>query len=116
MATKIPEGVSIRVVVDVADSICAALESDPETAALAAGWAPVRDKADGLAKSRLNCDRAATRARARLSVCDAKWDACVAAFGRAVVDASDGRRDQPPYTRFFGKATPSAVQKFGIGR
>lgn len=49
-------------------------------------------------------------------MCDATWDACVAAFGRAVVDASVGRRDQAPYTRFFGKATPSAVQKFGIGR
>jgi len=92
------------------------LESDPEAAALAATWAPMRDKGDGLAKSRLDCDRAATRARARLAVCDAKWDATLAAFGRAVVDASGGRRDQPPYTRFFGKTTPSAAQKFGIER
>jgi hypothetical protein len=103
-------------VVDVVDSTCAALESDPETVALAATWAPMRDKADGLAKARLDSDRAATRARARLAVCDAKWDATVAAFGRAVVDASAGRRDQPPYTRFFGKATPSASQRFGIER
>jgi len=116
MATKIPDGASIRVVVDATDSTCAALESDPETGALAATWAPMRDKADGLAKSRLDCDRAAARARARLAVCDAKWDATVAAFGRAVVDASGGRRDQPPYSRFFGKATPSAAQKFGIQR
>ncbi len=116
MATRIPDGVSIRVVVDVVDSTCAALESDPETMALAAIWAPIRDKADGLAKERLDTARAATRARARLAVCDAKWDAAVAAFGRAVVDASAGRRDQPPYTRFFGKATPSATQKFGIER
>jgi len=116
MATKVPEGVSIRVVVDVTDSTCAALESDPETGTLSATWAAMRDKADGLAKSRLDCDRAATRARARLAVCDAKWDASVAAFGRAVVDASGGRRDQPPYTRFFGKTTPSAAQKFGIER
>jgi hypothetical protein len=49
-------------------------------------------------------------------VLDAKWDATVAAFGRAVVDVSGGRRDQPPYTRFFGKTTPSAAQKFGIER
>jgi hypothetical protein len=40
----------------------------------------------------------------------------VAAFGRSAVDASGGRRDQPPYTRFFAKATPSLVQKFGIQR
>lgn len=116
MATKVPEGVSIRVVVEVTDSICAALESDPETGTLAPTWAAMRDKADGLAKSRLDCDRAATRARARLAVGDAKWDATVAAFGRAVVDVSGGRRDQPPYTRFFSKATPSATQNFGIQR
>lgn len=116
MATKIPDGVSIRVVVDVTDSICAALESDPDTSALTATWASMRDKADGLAKARLDCDRAATRARPQLAVRDAKWDATVAAFGRAVVDASGGRRDQPPYTRFFDKTTPSAAQKFGIER
>ena len=116
MATKIPDGASVRVVVEVTDSTCAALESDPETATLTATWSSMRDKADGLAKSRLDCDRAAARARARLAVCDAKWDATVAAFGRAIVDASGGRRDQPPYTRFFGKTTPSAAQKFGIER
>jgi hypothetical protein len=116
MATRVPDGVSIRVVVDVADSICAALESDPETVALAASWAPMRDKADGLANARRDSDRATIRARAQLAVCDAKWDATVAAFGRAVVDASAGRRDQPPYTRFFSKAKPSATQRFGIER
>jgi hypothetical protein len=116
MATKIPDGASYRVVVEVTDSTCAALESDPETAALASTWAAMRDKADGLAKSRLDCDRAALRGRATLGVLDAKWDAMVAAFGRAVVDASGGRRDQPPYTRFFAKLTPSAAQKFGIER
>ena len=47
---------------------------------------------------------------------DAKWDATTAGFGRAVVDVSGGRRDQPPYTRFFAKLTPSAAQKFGIER
>ena len=78
MATRVPDGVSVRVVVVVVDSTCAALESDPETAALAATWAPMRDKADGLAKARLDSDREATRARARLAVCDAKWDAATA--------------------------------------
>ena len=116
MATRIPDGASYRVVVDVTDSTSAALESDPETATLTSTWASMRDKADGLAKSRLECDRAALRARARLGVFDAKWDAMVAAFGRAVVDVSGGRRDQPPYTRFFGKIMPSAAQRFGIER
>jgi hypothetical protein len=112
----IPDGVSIRVVVEVTDSTCAALESDPETSALAPTWAAMRDKADALAQARLDGDRAAARARMKIGVCDAKWDATVAGFGRAVVDASGGRRDQPPYTRLFGKITPSAAQKFGIER
>jgi hypothetical protein len=32
------------------------------------------------------------------------------------VDASGERRSQPPYTRFFGKVTPSAAQELGIER
>lgn len=116
MATHIPDGVSIKVVVEAVDATCAALESDPETRTLATTWAGLRDKSDELAKKRSDCDRAVSRARARLTVCDAKWDASVAAFGRAVVDASGGRRDQPPYTRFFAKTTPSASQTYGIGR
>jgi hypothetical protein len=116
MAAKIPDDVSVRVVAEVTDAIDAALGSDPETSALAPTWQAMRDKTDGLWKARGDCGRAATRARARLAVCDAKWDRTVAAFGRAMVDASGGRRDQPPYTRFFAKATPSAAQKFGIAR
>jgi len=67
----------------------------------------LRDKADGLAKVDSDLDRAALRARSRLTVVDGQWDETVAAFGRAVVDASGGRRDQLPYARFFPKAAPS---------
>jgi hypothetical protein len=116
MATHIPDGASVKVVVDAVDATCAALEGDPETSGLAPTWLGLRDKADGLGKARSDCDRSALRARARLAVCDVKWDATVAAFGRSVVDAAGGRRDQPPYTRFFAKAAPSLVQKFGIQR
>jgi hypothetical protein len=116
MATRIPEGSSIRIVVEAVDATCAAVSSDPETAALESTWVALRDRADGQAKARSDADRALSRARARLGVCDARWDATVAAFGRAVVDVSGGRRDQAPYVRFFGKAAPSAVQTFGIQR
>jgi hypothetical protein len=51
-----------------------------------------------------------------LTVLDAKWDTTVAGFGRAVVDFAGGRRDLPAYQRFFGKASPSVVQDFGIQR
>lgn len=116
MATRIQEGTSIKVVVEAVDGTHAAISSDPETAALAATWLALRDRADGQAKARSDADRALVRARVRLAVMDAKWDTMVAGFGRAVVDASGGHRDQPPYTRFFGKVTPSAVQSFGIER
>jgi hypothetical protein len=116
MSTKIKESSSIEVVVDVVDATCAAVESDPATRALAPTWAALRDKADGLAENGRKLDRDVLRARARLGVQDSQWDATVAAFGRAVLDASGGRRDQAPYTRFFGKTTPSAAQDFGIGR
>jgi hypothetical protein len=102
--------------VEAVDGTHAAISSDPETAALAQTWVGLLGQADAQAKARSDADRALTRARSRLSVCDAKWDATVAAFGRAVVDSSGGRRDQPSYTRFFGKTTPSAAQTFGVQR
>lgn len=116
MSTKMKENASIETAVNVVDSISAALESDPAASSLAPAWVAMRNKADGLAENGRKIDRDALRARSRLTVQDSQWDTTVAAFGRAVVDASGGRRDQAPYTRFFAKTTPSAVQDFGIGR
>jgi hypothetical protein len=116
MATRIPESGSIRAVVEMVDATHAAILSDPETVALAPTWLALLDNADKQAKARSDAERALARARAQLAVIDAKWDTAVAGFGRAVVDVSGGRRDQAPYTRFFGKVTPSAVQTFGIQR
>lgn len=98
------------------DATYAAIASAPETVALAPMWLALRDQADAHGKARMDADRALSRARARLAVADAKWDTTVAAFGRAVVDASGGRREQAPYTRFFGKVTPSTAQTFGVQR
>jgi hypothetical protein len=116
MGTHIRESVSIGVVADQVDAIAAGLESDPATRALAPTWVSLRDKADGLAQGRRDLDRTAHRARTALAVVDAAWDESVAAFGRAVVDVSQGRRDQPSYLRFFDKVAPSKVQLFGAGR
>lgn len=71
---------------------------------------------DALAKARSDADRALARARIQLGVLDAKWDTTVASFGRNVVDVAGGQRGVPDYLRFFGKASPSAVQDFGIQR
>jgi hypothetical protein len=116
MSTKIKESSSIELVVDVVDATGAAVESDPATRALASTWVALRDRADGLAEQGRKLAREALRARSRLLVQDSQWDAAVASFGRAVLDASGGRRDQPTYLRFFAKTTPSAAQDFGIAR
>ncbi len=116
MATRIPEGASIRVVVDAVDATHAAVSSDPETAALAGTWLALRDKADELARARSDADRALARARIQLTVLDAKWDTTVGSFGRGVVDLVGGQRGHVDYVKFFGKASPSVVQDFGIQR
>jgi hypothetical protein len=103
-------------VADTVDSIAAGLESDPETTELAGTWTDITAKADVMSAARRKLNREASRARVRLTVRDGLWDRTVAAFGRAAVDASGGRRDQAPYTRFFAKVTPSKAQTFGIER
>lgn len=82
MATRIPEGTSINVVVGMVDATHAAVSGDPETTHLSTKWQAMRDEADGLLKKRSDADRALSRARIRLEICDAKWDDTVAAFGR----------------------------------
>jgi hypothetical protein len=116
MATHFRENMSIDALAETLDALCAALHADPETASVVATWTALSGKADELAQQSQQFVRAQRRARARLGVCDNLWDTVEAAFGRAVVDASGGRRDQSPYTRFFAKAAPSAVQTFGIQR
>ncbi len=115
MATKIREDASIGWVADAVDGTCAGLECDPETVGLVPPWAALRDRADGLYQERRDLDREALRARARLHVCDHAWDATASRFGQAAVDASGGRHDQAPYTRFFAKSAPTQVRVIGIG-
>lgn len=116
MATHLPENRAINAVADVCSAIAGALDSDPETQQLAPTWEGLTAKADTLAAARRTAERNLARARAKLHVADAKWDPEVGAFGRALVDQSGGKRDQPPYTRFFKAVTPSDAQTFGIDR
>jgi hypothetical protein len=116
MATHLRENLGLEVVADVLDATAAALECGSQTTMLAANWALLTARADELAQARRKLDRDGRRARVQLAVRDAEWDATVAAFGRAVVDASGGKRDQAPYTRFFAKSAPSLVQEFGSQR
>jgi hypothetical protein len=116
MATHLRENTSIQVIADICDGTAAALAADPQAAPLVTTWTAITSNADALAAERRTLERAARRARARLLVRDAVWDSTAAAFGRAVVDASNGRRDRAPYTRFFAKTVPSAAQAFGTQR
>ena len=116
MATHLRENMSIGVVADTLDALCAALAADTETTSLLPTWTALTSQADTLALQRQQIERVQRRARAALDVRDRLWDNTVAAFGRAAHDAAGGRRDQAPYTRFFGKVTPSVVQSYGIQR
>jgi hypothetical protein len=116
MATHLRENLSIDAVSDIVDALCAALHADSVTAELSPMWTALSARADELAKERQTLERAKRRARAKLSVADSLWDKAISAFGRAVVDATSGRRDQAPYTRFFAKSAPSVVQTFGAQR
>lgn len=116
MATHLRDNASIELTADVCDAVAAALESDPATCHLSPPWSALTAKADMLVAEKRKLDRTQRRTRARLLVADARWDAEVAAFGRAVVDASSGNRNVPPYTRFFKQVVPSAAQTFGYER
>lgn len=116
MATHLREATSIETIADVCDAVGAALESDPATCHLAPVWSGLTARADDLVLEKRKLERSLRRTRARLVVADARWDSEVAAFGRAVVDASSGSRTVPPYTRFFNKTAPSVSQTFGYER
>lgn len=116
MATHLRESTSIETIADVCDAIAAGLESDPAASHLSAVWCRLTEEADRLVSEKRNLERNTRRARARLVVADALWDSEVAAFGRAVVDASSGNRTVSPYTRFFNKTAPSSAQTFGYDR
>ena len=116
MATHFNENHSISSIANTTDAVTAALQSDKQTESLASLWQGLTDRADTLEFDRRLLNREVRRARARVCVCDGLWDETTAAFGRATVDESGGRRDQPPYTRFFNKVPPHKVQTFGVKR
>ncbi|MDI1446345.1 hypothetical protein [Polyangium sp. 6x1] len=116
MATHLRTTTSPAPAADICASIADGLASDDATKHLAPLWESLTAKGDALAAERRKLERALGRARARLVVADSLWDPEVAAFGRDIVDKTDGRRDAPPYTRFFKDVSPSAAQAFGVDR
>ena len=113
MATHLRETTTVNTLADICDSIAGALETDPKTEKLAPDWIAFTSRADALVSDKQRLERKLSRARTRIAVQDAVWDPEIAAFGRAVVDASNGKRDVPPYTRFFKDISPSEAQKLG---
>lgn len=116
MATHLRDHTSAADGADISDEIAGGLEADEATAALAATWNGLAARGDAVALARRTARRTSGRARAREKVIDARWDRHDSAFGRAVLDASGGKRTEEPYATFFGKAPPSAVNAYGIER
>ncbi len=116
MATHFRSNLAIVTVADNCAAVAGGLDSDPEAKQLAPLWDALTTKADSLALNRRTLERTLGRARAVVHVLDARWDPEIGAFGRDVVDQSDGKRDKPPYTRFFKEVAPSVAQNFGVDR
>jgi hypothetical protein len=110
MATHLRDDISIDELADTCDEITAGLELDDEAKHLSTTWASFTQRADELSAKQEKLDRRLRRARIGILVRDGRWDSTEAAFGRAVVNASDGRRDKDPYLRFFKDYTPSSAQ------
>lgn len=101
---------------DICDAIAAALDASETTSALGAIWTALALRGDAIETESRTLRRATGRARAREKVADVSWDRNQSAFSRSVLDASDGKRDQAPYTTFYENVAPSAINSYGVDR
>lgn len=116
MATHLSYGISAGDAADMADEIAGALEADEATTHLASVWNAMVARGDKIAARKKSLRRATGRARARLSVIDARWDETDSAFSRATLDAASGNRKKPPHSTFYDAASASTVNSFGVRR
>src|SRR4051812_39458432 len=103
MATHVRESITFDDLADTCDAITAAIEGDPKTAHLVLPWVALTTRGDALAASQHKLDRIFRRVRTSILVQDAIFDPEIGAFGRRTVDDSNGKRDIPPYSRFFSE-------------
>ena len=116
MATHLDENTSAADGAGVADEIAGGLEADDETTHLAAVWNGLVARGDELAARVQVAERQTGRARARLNVIDSRWDATDSAFARRTLDEAHGDEKEAPYKTFYGKASASKVNSFGVQR
>ena len=45
-----------------------------------------------------------------------RWGRHDSAFGRALLDAASGKRENAPYSLFYGATPPSAINAYGVDR
>jgi hypothetical protein len=110
MATHLRDDISVEELADTMDELTAGVELDEDTKHLSPTWLDFTKRADTLKERQEKLDRRLRRARIGVLVRDGRWDPEEAAFGRAVVDATGGKRDRDPYLRFFREYTPSSAQ------
>ena len=101
---------------DICDAIAAALDASETTRTLAPVWTALALRGDAIDAESRTLRRATGRARAREKVADVNWDRNQSSFSRSVLDASGGKRDQAPYTTFYGNVAPSEINSYGIDR
>lgn len=115
MATHLRD-ISAASAADICDEIASGLDASETTRSLAGTWTALTGRGDAIAAEARTHRRATGRARAREKVADVNWDRNNASFGRALVDASGGKRDVAPYTTFYPTSAPSKISEFGIDR
>jgi hypothetical protein len=116
MATHLDENTAAADAADIADEIAGGLEADDETTHLAAVWNGLVARGDELGGRVHAAERRTGRARARLNVVDSRWDATDSAFSRRTLDEAGGDTKEAPYKTFYGKASASEVNSFGVQR
>lgn len=116
MATHLDENTGAAAAADIADEIAGGLEADDEATHLAAVWNGLVARGDELGARVRAAERRTGRSRARLNVIDSRWDATDSAFSRRTLDEAHGDRKEAPYKTFYGKASASEVNSFGVQR
>jgi hypothetical protein len=114
MATHWRETQDLDEVGDTADAIASGLEAHAQTQNLAQPWNQLTHTIDTQHQAVRQARRTVKRAQVQRDVALARLKDEASAFGRAVVDASGGKRAAAPYTDFFDKHAPSAVVTFGV--
>ena len=116
MTTHVRDGASAEDLCAGCEAVDAALQADAATAHLAPPWRAFAERAESAAREEVLLGRRRRRARARIAVADARWDAEVDAFGAVLLGVSGGSVGAPPYGHYFERTSIAEAKGAGAER